>query len=71
MIEGGDAQESSTLHFNSLFRDTSDMDVDLPEPTTMDFQDKDKDKDEDKDGDKDEDKAEDKDEDDVNYEVDG
>ncbi|KAF9143053.1 hypothetical protein BGX30_001503 [Mortierella sp. GBA39] len=43
MGEDGDAQESPTLHLNSLFRDTSDMDVDLPEPTTIDFRDKDED----------------------------
>ncbi|KAG9066170.1 hypothetical protein KI688_001389 [Linnemannia hyalina] len=49
MGEGANAQESPTLHLNSLFMDTSDMDVDLPEPTTNDFQDKDKDEDQDKD----------------------
>lgn len=43
MGESSNAQESSTLHFNSPFRDNSDMDVDLPEPMTSDFQGKDKD----------------------------
>ncbi|KAK3832654.1 MAG: YT521-B-like domain-containing protein [Linnemannia elongata] len=47
MGEGDDAQERPTLHLDSLFKNTSDMDVDLPEPTTIDFQDKDKDEGED------------------------
>ncbi|KAF9545948.1 hypothetical protein EC957_010333 [Mortierella hygrophila] len=51
MGEGSDAQDSPTLHLNSLFRDTSDMDVDLPEPTTIDFQNKDKDEDQNQDED--------------------
>ncbi|KAF8948855.1 hypothetical protein BGZ47_002015 [Haplosporangium gracile] len=47
MSESADAQEGSTLHLNSLFRDSFDMAVDLPGPATVDFQDKDKDEDED------------------------
>ncbi|KAG0283697.1 hypothetical protein BGZ96_011913 [Linnemannia gamsii] len=38
-----DGQDGSTLLLDSMFRDTSDMDVDVSEPTAIGFNDKDKD----------------------------